>query len=217
LNQPEFRVEWRDAIRISQDVISGMTEEQARETLLADRPMLVYIYDGEAEEDLRFEIESSKAFLDDKVAIGARFFDCIRIDAESAREDRAIAKSFRSLPALVFLRPNFEVAAKLSGKFSAAKVFSSMCAAMKKDYANCVSTVVKAQQKVMKERVALQREWSKVDELDERIADEGSQSRRANLIQERESLASKLERAQQELAATEAKLYQLESKPDKTT
>jgi hypothetical protein len=203
-------------MRVSEDVVSGMTEAEAAETMRAERPMIVYIYDGEAEEDLRFEIEECKAFFDDKVAIGARFFDCIRIDAESAREDRALAESYKKLPALVFLRPNYEVAARVSGKFTTGKVFSSMCKTMKKDYANCVNTVVKKQQRIMKERVELTKQWGKVDELDERIADEKSDKRRAKLIKEREDLAGKLDKEMGELTATESKLYELESKAAKS-
>ena len=79
-----------------------MSEEQAEATQTNDRPMIVFVYDADVDEQ-RYQVEEQKAFFDDKVAVGARFFDCLRIDLESAKTDRALAKSVKKGSTLVFL------------------------------------------------------------------------------------------------------------------
>ncbi len=209
---PQFRIAWKDVTRISEDVTTGMTEEQAIETTRATKPMLVYIYDDKAEGDQRIAIEEDKAFGDEKVATGARFFDCYRIDAESAAADRSLAKHSKRLPALVFLRPNYVPSDATFGRFSAGKIFSSMCATMKMDYDNCVATVVKKQADLMKERASLDREREKLDRLNTQINDESSAAKRASLVKERDALQAKLDEADGKLNAAEAGLYVIKAK-----
>ncbi len=213
---PQFRILWKDVTRVSEDVTTGMTEEEAVATTRATKPMLVYIYDDKADGDQRIVIEEDKAFGDEKVATGARFFDCYRIDAESAAADRSLAKHTKRLPALVFLRPNYEPADATFGRFSAGKVFSAMCATMKMDYENCVATVVKKQADLMKERAGLDREREKLDRLNTQLNDEASAAKRAALVKERDALQAKLDEADGKLNATEAALYVMKARETAT-
>ena len=188
-----------------------MTEEQAAEAARNARPMMVYVYDVNDEEAMT-EVEESRVFSDERVAVGARFFECLRIDSESAAEDRVIAPKARRLPALVFVRPNFEVANALNGRFSSSRIFKSMCTTMRKDYTNCVQTVLKQQKEIMKERVSLSKERADLDRLNERIADEKSASKRKDLIRDRDELEKKVTDVTAKLDARESELYKLELK-----
>lgn len=194
-------------------VVTGMTEDQAAEASRAERPMLVYIYDdSKDEEDQRGAIETDRAFQNEKVAVGARFFACLRIDQEQAKEDRILAKYARRAPALVFVRPTFDVVTSQSGRFNASKIFSSMCATMKKDYENRVSEVLKEQKKISKERAALQRDKDELARLDEKIAEEENARRRGALNKERDELNEKITAVEEKLRERENKLYVLEPK-----
>ena len=199
---------------MARDVVTGMTEEQAEKAGRAERPMLVYIYDdGKDEDDQRGAIESDRAFTqDEKVAIGARFFACLRIEKESAKEDRVLAKYARRAPVLVFVRPNFDIVSSQSGRFNSSKIFSAMCSTMKKDYENCVSTVLKEQKKITKERADLQRDKDELTRLDEKIAEEENSRRRAVLNKERDELNEKITALEEKLRERENKLYVLERK-----
>lgn len=211
VNLPQFRVRWKDVTRISRDVVTGMTEEEAAATTRTARPMLVYVYPVD-DADARIAIEEDKVFLDDKVATGARFFDCLRIDSEAAASDRAVADSVARVPALLLVRPNFEVSAVLRGRLSANRVFSAMCAAMQKDYENCVRTTVKKQASIMKERVALDREREKLAQLEEKVAETASTSKRAKLVRQRDELDKEISEREFELSEKEGALYVLEAK-----
>ena len=193
--------------RITKDIVTGMTEEEATKAKLHDKPMMIYVYDAN-DEEARDAIEDDRNFMKEKVAIGARFFDRMRIDSESASEDRMFKKMGR-LPALYFVRPNYDVVSVMRGKFSSGKVYRSMCLTMKKDYSNCVTTVLKKQREIMKDRVALDKDRTKVERLNQKIADEKSAKRRQSMIKERDALESRLAEAESKIRAREDALYVL--------
>jgi len=177
-----------------------MTEEQSKKASLAERPLFVFIHDADATTGQ----EDDKAFSDERVAIGARFFDCVRISKGDAVEDRLIASHAVKAPVLVFVRPNYEVVSAHPARFNATKIFDAMCATMKKDYKNCVDTVLKQQREIEKDRATLEREKEKLAKLEE----EGKGS-------------AKTEKMRVEIAATESKLltreetlYKLEPKDE---
>ncbi|MHC4224301.1 MAG: hypothetical protein ACYSX0_17190 [Planctomycetota bacterium] len=205
---------WRDVERITKDIISGMTEEEATKAKLHDKPMMVYVYDANDEEE-RYAVEQDRNFTKEKVAIGARFFDRMRIDSECALEDRLFKQNVGRLPALYFLRPNYEVVSVMRGKFSSGKVFRTMCETMKKDYSNCVSTVLKKQREIMKDRVAMDKDRTKVERLNQQIADEKSARRRKSMIKERDAIEQRLSETEGKLRDREEALYVLAAKAKK--
>ena len=199
-SNPQFQIRWRDATEVSKEITTGMTEEESMRASRAERPLFVFIHDADATTGT----EDDKAFQDERVAVGARFFDCVRVSKADAAEDRILKEYAPKAPILVFVRPSYEVAGTHQARFNASKVFDGMCATMKKDYKNCVQTVLKQQREIEKERAALEREKEKLAKLEE------------------ESKASaKTEKMRTDLAATESALvtreetlYRLEPKDE---
>jgi hypothetical protein len=219
-NLPQFRVSWKDVTKVSRDVTTGMTEKEAAAIARNERPMIVYVYNDEVDEDARFAIETASAFLDDKVAVGARFFDCVRIDAETAKSDRALKDHVGRANTLIFVRPNYEVADALQfkgAKVNARKVFGEMCATMKLDYENCVKTAYAKMKKIQKERVELDGEQAKIAALDDEIIEEKSARNREKLVAKRNELQAELDLKYEKIGAEEAKLFALALKASKTT
>jgi hypothetical protein len=194
---PAFQIKWRDVTSVSQEVTTGMSEEESAKASRSERPFLVFIHNPDAEK----ADEDDKAFQDERVAVGARFFDCVRVSRADAAEDRILKPFAAKAPILVFVRPNFEIAGSHASRFNASKMFDAMCATMKKDYKNSVADVLKAQKDIEKERAALEREKEKLAKLEE------------------EKTSTKTEKMRTELAATESALatreqalYKLEPK-----
>ncbi len=187
-----------------------MTEAEAAKASRADRPMLVYVYrDSDKDsEDPRGAIESDRAFATDKVAIGARFFDCLRMTAAEAKKDRILAKMARSAPCLVFVRPNFEIAATLRGTPSGGKIFGAMCKTMRLDYENCVATAVKSLKGIDKARAKLQRDRDVLARLDKKLTDTRG-ARKVSLEKKRETLNDKLAKADAALLKRENSVFDL--------
>jgi len=204
---------------VARATTTGMTEEQSQKANLAPQPMVVYLYadSGKEDEDPRAAIESDRAFTgNEKVAVGARFFTCLRIEAADARRDKILKKYIRKAPCLVFVRPCFEPVAVLRAKFNANRIFDAMCATMRKDYQNCVPTVLKEQRKIGKQRDALQRDKDKLARLDETLADMKRAVRSKRLSKQRDVLEARITRAEAELARRENALYVLQPKPQRT-
>lgn len=207
INLPQFRVSWRDVTEVKIDVTSGMTEEQAKALSRNDKPLMVYVYNDLADEEARYSIENASAFFDDKVAVGARLFDCVRIDLESAQSDGALKEHLGRDNTIIFLRPDYKFAGAIefkSTKIKPRSVFGAMCKTMKLDYKNCVATTYKKMKSIQKERVKLQPDARKVAEFDEKILKESS-------AKKREKLVSSRDKAQEELDAKHAKIDEKEN------
>jgi len=192
-----------------------MSEDEAAAAARLDRPLIVYVYDDAEQEDARFLTEKHAAFANGDVAVGARFFDCARIDLESAKNDGVLRKAGVKRPGLVFVRPNLEVAATMSVRFKAPAIFRTMCKALRMDYDNSAATVLKKQRTLNKARLKLDKERGKLDRLEAKINDEDSDKKRNKLQKERDKLADKIAEAEAKLDEKEQKLYGLKPKtPD---
>lgn len=131
-------INWRTAtkVAVASGVVtpgeeSGAKDEQAPAPR-AEKPMLVWIQDPAAAED---DAKIEKITLDtDKVRVGCYFFDCIKISAEDAAQDRLLADTGTEFPRMVLITPDYEVVKTLEGKISGAKLFSAMKATAKKSY-----------------------------------------------------------------------------------
>lgn len=193
-----------------------MTEEQAQEAHRSDRPLLVYIYPepaSERDDDPRVAVEEDPAFREASVVVGARFFDCVRIHEEDAREDRILRSYAASAPCLVFVRPDLTPSKCLKGRFSAARIFQAMCATVKLDYENCLRTTLKEQGKLEDEMVKVYQRQAELAGLDRKIADEKAAARRQQLEEERKSFLAEVRAAEDALRARESALYELKPKP----
>jgi len=209
-NLPQFRLEWRDAVRVSPEVITGRSGAEAAPAVAA-KPMLLFLYDGDTE-GARDGVESP-VFLNDRIVILARFFDLIRIDLESARLDRALAEVAGGKQSrLVMLRPNYEVASVMTGRLDVNRVAPAMVKTLRADFANSPEAVFKEQAALGKERMALEERASKIAKLREQQDAEKSADRRAKLHGEIEELVRAVDEADQKLLAREQALYVLKPK-----
>jgi len=154
--RPEFRMSWRDTIRLSPVVTTGEPEAEAAEAQRAKQPMLVFIYaDGKAGRDPRFAVEEEEAFQDEQVAIGARFFDCVRMHANDAKRDRALKRYAGRAPCLVLLRPDYSAEKCLRGKLRAEAIFAAMKQTVQEDYENCLECTARAQDRLQDQRATV--------------------------------------------------------------
>lgn len=207
---PQFRMEWKDVVSISPAAVTGRREAESA-LPAATRPMVLFLYDADTE-GARDGVDAP-AFQDDRVAILARFFDLLRIDLESASDDRALASvSNGKQSRVVFLRPNYAVAAVLTGKWDAGRVADSMAKTLRADFANSPDAVVKAQAECGRERSALDAEQAKFLELKEKADAERSPARREKLLQEAESLQQSILASEERIDAKERAIYELKPK-----
>lgn len=190
-------------------VVTGMTEQEADAASRLQKPMILYVYDDSKFVDARFTTEQSAEFRTEGIAVAARFFDCARMDLESAKEDRVLRKARLKGPALVFIRPNLEIATKMKETAKAVAIFSTMGKTLRKDYMNSAKTVLKKQRELNKVRAKLDLDRAKMVRLDERINDAKSAGKRRKLQKQRADIEQKLGDRTTKLEESEAKLYEL--------
>lgn len=214
-NRPEFAIQWRGITELMPAVTTGMTEKQAEQARRNERPLLVYVYPEPASEkadDPRVAVEEDPAFRDESVVVGARFFDCVRIHEEDAREDASLKRYAGSAPCLVFVRPDFTPEKCLKGRFNAARIFPAMCATLEMDYLNCLRKTLKEQAKLGDALAKVYQRRGELADMERRIADEKSAARRKEMEEKRDALAEEIRVAEDSLRTQENALYELKPK-----
>ena len=211
---PEFGIEWKDVRRVSPVTVSGSTEAEARQAARAEKPLLVYIFgtDRKSGRDPRFMVESHRIFRDEGVAVGTRFYTCLRIHKLDAKRDRALKKYASRAPCLVFLRPDYSGVKCLKTKWKANKVYLAMDVTLGKDFTNCIHCVLKARKTMHQEDAAIAQGRAEQAELDQRLAREKNASKLASLQRKRDALAGRLAQAEKELGRRKKELFELQPK-----
>jgi hypothetical protein len=200
--------------RVSPVTVSGMSEAEAKLAARASKPMLVYIFgtDRESGRDPRFTVEDHRVFQDEIVAVGTRFYTCLRIHQLDAKKDRALKKYASRAPCLVLLRPDYRGVKCLQMKWKAQKVYLAMDVTLGKDFTNCIHCALKARKTMQQEDAAIAQGRAEKAELDQRIAREKNATTLASLRKKRDALAGRLARAEQELVRRKKELFELKPK-----
>lgn len=175
--------------------------------LVADKPMLIYVTAEDATSVATRKLEDI-SFKDERVAIGAKFFRCVKISAGDAAQDRLLKEAGKATPRLILVKRNYEVIKVLEKKrLSASKVQAAMAKLAKAEYKSSFSTMLSKYAKLLNE----------LDRLDDVRAKLAADSTRYNA--DPKKYATKLKKlAKQQLAydksmeewkASEAKLLEL--------
>jgi len=211
---PEFGIEWKDVRRVSPVTVSGISEAEARQAARAKKPMLVYIFgtDRKSGRDPRFVVETHRVFRDEDVAVGTRFYTCLRIHELDAKRDRALKKYASRAPCLVYLRPDYRGVKCLPTKWKADKVYLAMDVTLGKDFTNCIHCALKARKTMQQEDAAIAQGRAEQAELEQRIAREKNARSLASLQRKRDALAARLAQAEKDLGRRKKELFELQPK-----
>jgi len=165
----------------------------------ADRPMLVYVMSDDATDSNTRKLEDV-CFVDERVAIGSKFFDCIKITAGDAMQDRLLSKNGDSAPRLLLVTRDYEVEDVLeSRELSSGKVVRAMSSTVRADYANSFDSMVSNYAKLLNE----------LDRLDGKRALIADKKKRAG------DSKSKLKKVEREEAKLEKEMENWKKKEEK--
>ena len=119
--------------------------------LVADKPMLIYVTAEDATSVATRKLEDI-SFKDERVAIGAKFFRCIKISAGDAAQDRLLKEAGSATPRLILVKRNYEVIKVLEKKrLSASKVQAAMAKLAKAEYKSSFSSMLSKYAKLLNE------------------------------------------------------------------
>ncbi|MEE8104150.1 MAG: hypothetical protein V3T86_01295 [Planctomycetota bacterium] len=159
----------------------------------AEKPTMIYIPSDDPKDAITAKLEKA-VFVDEKVAIGAKFFDTIKIAARHALEDRILIDYAGDTPHIIFLKRDYTVHATLQGRqISASKLIKAMRALAAVEYVSDFDKMVREYAKLLIELDKLEDERAVIAKLRKRFEDDPSAARRKKLEQREEALDAAME------------------------
>ena len=138
--------------------------------------MLVYVTSDDSSDDATRKLEDV-AFKDERVGIGAKFFKCIKVNANTASEDRLLKANGKSTPRLLVIKRNYEVVAVLEGKkLSTSKINKAMAKACKSEYKTNYGSMLSNYAKLLNKLDRLDDERVKLSNDAKRLAESKKKS-----------------------------------------
>jgi hypothetical protein len=184
-----LNISWRSLNEIApQAVTTGETEENAEENkqsgMRAEKPMLVYVTSDDPEDKVTRKLEEI-VFASEKVDLGAKFFDTIKVAAGDALQDRILKEHGRYSPRLVFLTRDYKVTDVLQKtQISAGKMLKAMKRLANKEYVTNFEKMVRAYTKLLNELDRLESKKTALTDRRRRLQEKPNKSREKKVARE---------------------------------
>jgi len=124
-------------------------EEATQTSMRAEKPMLVYITSDDPTDKGTRKLEAI-VFANEKVGLGAKFFDTVKITHGDSLQDRILKEEGRYAPRLVFLTRDYAVSSVLQKRqLTAGKLLKAMKKAAKTAYATNFEAMVRDYTKLL--------------------------------------------------------------------
>ncbi|MHC4817074.1 MAG: hypothetical protein ACYTF8_03290 [Planctomycetota bacterium] len=143
----------------------------------AEKPMMVYVTSDDPTDKVTRKLEAV-VFANEKVCLGAKFFDTIKVSAGDALQDRILSENGRYSPRLVLLTREYKVVAVLQKKqISGGKLLKAMQRVAKMEYATSFDTMVRNYTKLLNELDRLESKKSAIADQRRRLQEKPNKSR----------------------------------------
>ena len=131
------------------NMMTGLPDEYAE----SGKPVIIYLESALEDDMVRTALITSTMERDEKVAIGMKMFNIVRMNGLKIGKDHPYAKILggRKLPRMVVISPEGKKVGSVEGSISPSKLFSLMNRAASKVYKTPIGTFVKEYQKVLTE------------------------------------------------------------------
>ena len=135
----------------------------------AARPMIVYVPSDDPTDKTTRKLEQV-VFKNEKLGVGAKFFDTIKVSAGDALQDR-ILKDKTRVPRMVFLERDYSVHTVLQQRqLTPGKILKAMKSLVKKEFVNNFDTMVKDYIKLLNELDRLEGRKTQIADTRTRLA-----------------------------------------------
>ncbi len=194
---------------ITGDSASEEEAEEPAELKPADQPMLIYVHDGNAEDEDFQKIENI-VLQDFKVAAARNAFRCLKMTPEDVENDPALAGNGKAPSRLLVVDRDWKKVKVIEGKnLSSKKLYTAMKASANRAYKTKLDKNVKGLLKLINEFNKINNAKKVLEEKEQRLGSEISKADAKKIAKEREELNE----AQKEADALRDKLYHFELKP----
>ena len=196
-----LNIQWKtqSSVAIKAAATGDATATENAGRARAERPMLVYVMSDDNTDSNTRKLEDI-CFADERVAIGSKFFDCIKITAGDALQDRLLAAHGDSTPRLLLITRDYDVEEVLEKKeLSSGRVVRAMSGTVRKDYSDSFDSMVSNYGKLLNELDRLDGKRALIADKKQRAGDNKSKLKKvereeAKLQKEMESWKQKEEK-----------------------
>ena len=151
-------------------------------------------------------------FVNEQVGLGSKFFDCVKMSAGDALQDRIIAEAGNATPRIVFMRRDYTVSSVLQRTgISGGKLLKAMKSAARTEYKTNFDKMVRAYRKMLDELDRFDSKRAYIADQKKRLAAKPNATKAKKIEREEKELAEGME----EWKKREDALKELKSKDDK--
>jgi hypothetical protein len=208
-------IQWQSQSAIAPTSVTTGDSSEAAEAkqaraMVAEKPMMVYVMsDDQTDSDTR-KLESV-AFKREQVGIGSKFFDCFKMTAGDAAQDRVMKQAGKAVPRIVFLNRDYTIANVLEGsELSGGGLLKAMEMAVRQEYVTNFDTMVRDYISLLNELDRLESRKAQIEDQKRRLAEKPNKSREKKIAHDEDQYKSDMEAWE----AKESKIKELKRKGD---
>lgn len=191
---------------------TGETQAEAEATaalMNAERPMLIYVTSDDATDSETRKLEDV-AFADERIGIGSKFFQCIKVTNGNALQDRLLKENGEATPRLVFVTRDYKVLATLDNKkLKPGTIVKTMAKLARAEYKDSFSSMVSNYAKLLNELDRLDGVNTQNAEAAKKLQEKPNASKQKKLDRD----IAEYEKAMEEWKKAEEKLLAFKPKP----
>ena len=147
----------------------------------SDRPIMVFVPDDDQDNKYNRKLLDI-VFKNEKLAVGAKFFRTLKVNAADVSQDRLLKAAGKSTPRVIFLRRDYTVSAVLEKRqLSAGKIISAMKRVVNKEYKTKFDKLFKGYVKLLNELDRLEARKLQIADLRSRLQAKPSRSKQKKL------------------------------------
>jgi hypothetical protein len=187
------------------------SEDPSAGSRFADRPMLVYVTSDDATDATTRKLEDV-GFADERVAIGSKFFRCVKVSAGNALQDRLLKENGDETPRLLLVARDYSVVAVLDKRnLSSGKIVKAMSKLVRSEYKDSFDSMVSNYAKLLNELDRLEGKKAQIADSLNRLKEKPNKSKEKKVERDQ----AEYEKDLAEWKAKEEKILAFQAKPVK--
>jgi len=193
-----LKIEWRSLSSVAPAAVTTgeseeATEESTKRSMFTEKPMMVYVTSDDPTDGDTRKLESV-VFANEKVGVGSKFFDSIKVTSGDAAQDRILSEAGRRLPRIVFVNRDYSVADVLEGsELSGGKLLSAMQRVVRKEYVNSFDSMVRDYIKLLNELDRLESKKAAIEDQKRRLAEKPNKTREKKIARDEAEYKQEME------------------------
>ncbi|HEX5135484.1 MAG TPA: hypothetical protein VFY93_00800 [Planctomycetota bacterium] len=206
-------IDWKSASAIAPTAVTTGESEAAADAKevrgrFAEHPMMVYVMSDDPTDSATRKLDSV-AFAKEQVGIGSKFFECFKMTAGDAAQDRMTKEAGKQIPRIIFMKRDYTVVTVLEGnELSGGGIVKAMQMVVRQEYETNFDTMVRDYISLLNDLDRLESKKAAIEDQKRRVAEKPNKSKEKKIARDEEEYKAEMEAFE----AKENKIKQLKAK-----